>query len=210
MISILSQRAAARDASSRFTRSLELMGQANPTQRLAGIYGLEGLLREKTQDSAQLSGAIIEVFAEFVRRHAGIESKNALGLGIDVQAALTALGRAPEALAGLERPLDLHGISLREAYLPLCHFERAFLYECDFEGALLVGARLQGAWLARANFTRANLDGADLRGADLTGARGVDPAAIRDVKHDKETRWPQPHDFFGSANAASSSEWTRE
>ncbi|HEX8465282.1 MAG TPA: pentapeptide repeat-containing protein [Abditibacterium sp.] len=208
MPSILSQRAAARDASARYTRSLELLSAANPTERLAGIYGLEGLLREERGNEAPLSGAIIEVFSAFVRRHA---SPDVLGvsqrLSVDVQAALTALGRTPDVLAQLERPLDLHGINLREAYLPRCHFERAFLYDCDFEGALLIGANLRGAWLSRANLTRANLDGADLRGADLTGARGLNPSELQDVQWDETTRWPQPRDFRETFQPPFEAEW---
>lgn len=189
---ILSQRAAERDASQRFTQALEMMSDPLPTQRLAGIYALEGLANEETANSAQLRGAIVEVFSAFVRRRARWEvgfpplEKTAP----DVQAALMALGRAPRAFSDQDRPLDLHGIALREAYLPLCHFERAFLYDCDFEGALLVGAHLQGAWLARANLTRANLDGADLRGADLSGAKGLEPAELSGVIWDADTRWP--------------------
>lgn len=189
---VLSRRAAERDASLRFTCALEMMSDFLPTQRLAGIYALEGLLHEETENSGQLRDAIVEVLSAFVRRRARwqIGFPATEKTAPDVQAALVALGRAPRAFTGQDRPLDLHGIALREAYLPLCHFERAFLYDCDFEGALLVGAHLQGAWLARANLTRANLDGADLRGADLSGARGLDPAELSGIIWDADTRWP--------------------
>ena len=189
---VLSQRAAERDASLRFTRALEMLSDPLPTQRLAGIYALEGLAHEENENKDQLRDAIVEVLSAFVRRRARwqIGFSPAETTSPEVQAALVALGRAPRAFAEQDRPLDLHGIALREAYLPLCHFERAFLYDCDFEGALLVGAHLQGAWLARANLTRANLDGADLRGADLSGARGIDPSEISGVIWDADTRWP--------------------
>ncbi|PQV65143.1 Pentapeptide repeat-containing protein [Abditibacterium utsteinense] len=187
---VLAQRAQNRDASQRLTRALELLGEADLTQRLAGIYALEGLGRETGQEALQ--GAIIEVFSAFVRRRARWE----IGFApiettpTDVLAALSALGRAPQQGFSADKPLDLHGIALREAVLPFCCFERAFLYDCDFEGALLVGAKLRGAWLARANLTRANLDGADLRGADLTEARGLKPENLKGVLHDADTRWP--------------------
>ncbi len=186
---ILAQRAQTRDASLRFTRALELLGEDAATARIAGIYALESLARG---GEVRLRGAIIEVLSAFVRRRARWE----IGFppvertAADVQAALTALGRAPQDDLGADRPLDLHGIALREAYLPLCHFERAFLYDCDFEGALLVGAHLRGAWLARANLKRANLDGADLRGADLSGARGLTADSMGGVIWDADTRWP--------------------
>jgi len=190
MTSVLVERARSRDASSRFARALELLGAPCPTQRLAGIYALDGLWHEAGQDA--LHEAIIEVLSALVRRRAHWE----IGFppiqttAPDVLAALTALGRAPQKLLGADRPLDLHGIALREAYLPFCRFERAFLYDCDFEGALLVGAKLGGSWLARANLKRANLDGADLRGADLSGARGLVRRDLKDVLHDADTRWP--------------------
>ena len=187
---VLAARAQNSDASQRFTRALELLGAADLTARLGGIYALEGLGREPEQ--AARWGAIIEVLAAFVRRRARWE----IGFApiettpTDVLAALTALGRAPQEGFSADRPLDLHGIALREAILPFCRFERAFLYDCDFEGALLVGAKLRGAWLARANLTRANLDGADLRGADLTSARGLIAENLKGVLHDADTRWP--------------------
>lgn len=187
---VLAQRAQTRDASERFTRALELLSAANLTERLSGIYALDGLWHEPHQEN--LHDAISEVLSAFVRRRARWE----IGFAPlqttppDVLAALTALGRAPQNNVGAARPLDLHGIALRDAVLPFCRFERAFLYDCDLEGALLVGAQLRGAWLARANLKRANLDGADLRGADLSGARGVVRSDWKDVLHDADTRWP--------------------
>ena len=190
MTFVLSQRARSGDASQRFTRALELLRDADLTARLAGIYALEGLQRESGQET--LHGAISEVLSAFVRRRARCEIGFAPieSTPTDVLAALTALGRAPQNAARADRPLDLHGIALRDASLPFCRFERAFLYDCDFEGALLVGAKLRGAWLARANLTRANLDGADLRGADLTQARGLIAENLQGVLHDADTRWP--------------------
>lgn len=190
MTHVLAERARARDASARLMRALELLGSADGTSRLAGIYALDGLRHEPEQSA--LGDAITEVLSAFVRRRArwevGFPARQ--NTPADVTAALTALGRAPGAGGRADRPLDLHGIALREAYLPYSNFERAFLYDCDFEGALLVGANLRGAWLARAHLKRTNLDGADLRGADLTGARGLVLSDLQSVRHDAETRWP--------------------
>jgi uncharacterized protein YjbI with pentapeptide repeats len=188
MISVLAHRAQIRDASHRFTRSLEMLSAPLQTDKLAGIYALEALSREESD----LRGAITEVLSAFVRRRArwDVGFSPVETTSTEVQAALTALGRVPRESSEQDRPLDLHGISLREAVLPFCHFENAFLYDCDFEGALLVGAHLRGAWLSRANLTRANLDGADLRGADLSGVRGLSPASLEKVMWDNDTRWP--------------------
>lgn len=187
---VLAARAAHSDASNRFTRALELLGAAQLASRLAGICALEGLWHETQHQETH--DAILEVLSAFVRRRARWE----IGFAplqttpADVLAALTALGRAPQNGPGADRPLDLHGIALRDAVLPFCRFERAFLYDCDLEGALLVGANLRGAWLARSNLKRANLDGADLRGADLSGAHGVVRADWKEVRFDNDTRWP--------------------
>lgn len=190
MTFVLAGRARSNDASQRFARALELLGDAVLASRLAGIYALDGLAREAGQETLQ--SAIVEVLSALVRRRAHWEPGFAPieRTPTDVLAALTALGRAPQQNFGADRPLDLHGIALREASLPFCNFERAFLYDCDFEGALLVGAKLRGAWLARANLTRANLDGADLRGTDLRGARGLKPENLTGVLYDADTRWP--------------------
>ena len=187
---VLAERARSRDASERYTRALELLATAEMPTRLSGVYALDGLWHEADQEA--LHDAITEVLSAFVRRRARWE----IGFApiqttpADVLAALTALGRAPRRDTFTDRPLDLHGIALREAYLPFSRFERAFLYDCDLEGALLLGANLRGAWLARANLKRANLDGADLRGADLSDVRGLIVADLKDVKWDADTRWP--------------------
>lgn len=107
----------------------------------------------------------------------------------DVQAALAVLGRG--AVSAGEQPLDLHGISLRGAFLLGARFADAFLYDCDLEGALLQDADLRGAWLWRANLRRANLDGADLRGADLSGALHLKSQQLAAAICDGETRLPR-------------------
>lgn len=190
MASILSERARVRDASERFTWAIELLSAPRQSDKLAGIYALDGLMRES--NDGQLQGAVIEVLSAFVRRqaHYDVGFTPIQKTSAEVQAALTTLSRAQLSTSQTDRPLDLHGIALREAYLPLCYLERAFLYDCDLEGALLMGAHLRGAWLARCNLTRANLDKADLRGADLTDARGLVPENLDGVLWDADTRWP--------------------
>jgi len=71
------------------------------------------------------------------------------------------------------------------------HFDRAFLYDCDFEGALLVGARLEGAWLARTNLHNANLDEAHLEGADLSDVHHLTPSQLTLAFVDESTRLPR-------------------
>lgn len=187
MIEYLPPRFEAAEHSERFTDALELLGHPRQASRLAGIYALEALRREVPQ----MGGAVVEILSSFVRRQAAWDP----GFGepraasTEVQAALAALGRQTRS-QWEDRPLDLHGIALKEAYLPLAHFERAFLYDCNFEGALLVGARLDGAWLARTNLYNANLDDAHLEGADLSNARNLTKQQLSKVHIDSQTRLP--------------------
>jgi uncharacterized protein YjbI with pentapeptide repeats len=186
----LVERSLAREAAHRLEHSLLLLEAPTMQERIGGLYAFEGLSRE----AASLQETLLEVLSAFVRgRTTPVQSEADWTQGgridADVQAAITILGRCRSASL-IDRPLDLHGISLREVYLPFAQLEKAFLYECDLEGALLCNANLRGAWLWRANLTRVNFDGADLRGADLSGARGFKRNQVSSVISDNETRWP--------------------
>lgn len=180
----LVERAQTREASLRLERALESLESTKPSTRLAGVFTLESLARE----NASLGESLVDVLSALVRRRAGSLSAR---IDEEVQAALTVLGRASRSGAGWQRPLDLHGIALREAYLPLANLENAWLYDCDLEAALLCGANLRGAWLWRANLKRANFDDADLRGADLSGALNLTKEQIARAQFDEHTRWPE-------------------
>ena len=194
------QRTRARTNFGALSGALELLESPILLTRSSGIYALESLVREdpKTRES------VIEILAALVRRRAqAARSQTGTLAGErvpgDVQAALAVLGRI--ARADNSAPLDLHGISLREAFLPNAKFAGALLYECDLEGALLDSADLRGAWLWRTNLKRVNLDNADLRGADLSGARGLTTPQIEAAICDAETRLPVLDDERAPSNA---------
>lgn len=155
---------------------------------MSGIYALESLRRE----APETGGAIVEVLSAFIRREVGKKygSVPPPSASVEVQAALAVLGRPWHVTALTDKPLDLHGMALRHAYLPLVHFQRAFLYDCDLEGALLVGAHLQGAWFGRTNLRNANLDEAHLEGADLSTARNLKENQLKTALLDGNTRLP--------------------
>jgi len=188
-IDVLPPRFAAAAVSERLTTAIELLSASNEAKQLAGIYALESLRR----DDPESGGTVVEILSSFVRRHAAFDPVISVRrrAGIHVQAALSAIGAKPRDVRWENRPLDLHGIAIREAYLPLVHFERAFLYDCDFEGALLVGARLEGAWLARTNLHNANLDEAHLEGADLSDVHHLTPSQLTLAFVDESTRLPR-------------------
>ena len=187
-IAHLPARFAAAVNSERWTIANELLGGAVVSRRLAGIYALEGLRR----DSPELGSAVVDVLSTFVRREARWDATfgQAKNASTEVQAALAVLGRQWTDKGTAERPLDLHGMALRHAYLPLVHFENAFLYDCDLDSSLLVGAHLQGAWLGRTNLRNANLDGAHLEGADLSTARNLTNIQLRRAHLNVATRLP--------------------
>ena len=187
-IAHLPARFSAAASSERWTVATELLADPVGDRRLAGIYALEALRRE----SPDLGSAVVDVLSTFVRREARWDpafgqAKNA---STEVQAALAVLGRRWKDKHAAERPLDLHGMALRYAYLPLVHFQNAFLYDCDLECALLVGAHLEGAWLGRTNLRNANLDGAHLEGADLSTARHLTDVQLRRIYVNAATRLP--------------------
>ncbi len=193
----LASHAQARQKSERLTCAVELLAAAELARRLAGIYALEELCRESPGEQS----AVVEILTSFVRRLSAWDSALAgtrpQPASMEVQAALTAIGRRHWPFSAEEKPLDLSRIALREAYLPFSHFERAFLFDCDFEGALLVGAHLQGAWLARTNLKNANLDYAHLEGADLMDARNLGLEQLRRAHLDGATRLPDGSKFRG-------------
>ena len=189
MIDVLPPRFAAATISERLTTALELLSLPGLAEQLAGIYALESLRR----DDPESGGTVVEILSSFVRRRAAFDPVISVKrrAGMQVQAALSALGQKARDSRWENRPLDLHGIAIREAYLPLVHFERAFLYDCDLEGALLVGAHLEGAWLARTNLHNANLDEAHLEGTDLSDVHHLTPSQLTRAFIDSETRLPK-------------------
>jgi uncharacterized protein YjbI with pentapeptide repeats len=177
----------------RFTRAIDQLGHDQLDVRLGGIYALERIARDSSDDRATIG----EVLTAFVRSHApwpprlpgqyvataAIDEVPELQVrAADVQACLTVLGRggfAPSS-EGHDDRLDLHAVDLRHADLRGAHLQKARLYEAHLEAAWLFGAHLEEASLARAHLERAILHdahlekallhGAHLEGADLRGA----------------------------------------
>jgi hypothetical protein len=202
----------------RYTAAIEQLGNADSIAiRLGGIYALEQLAVDSGRRSDQAT--VVEVLSAFVRvtatppAHAvSLDSVGAAaspdadngemhggpGPAVDVQAALTVLGRLPHLehvpradLAGAYLPgadlgmadlagADLGGVDLTGAHLAQVDLTGAsllgatlidaYLGKATLTGAVLVEATLAGAVLARADLTNAALGEAILTGADLTMA----------------------------------------
>jgi hypothetical protein len=181
----------------RFTKAVEQLGQSGPEKvdmRLGAIYALERIMRDSAVDQA----AVIDILAAFIRVHApaptmpgSTVTPASYRLPVDIQAALTVLGRR-DATRGGDKPgpghfaFDLANVNLAHADLAHANLTNvnltsAHLTEADLADAHLDGARLNGADLTGARLNNAylnnatNLSGADLTdaslsGADLTGA----------------------------------------
>ncbi len=151
----------------RYVEAIKLLGSANRTERLGGIYALERIMRESEDDHA----AVVQVLAAHVRHEApGPGPEEAADMTHEhVQAALTVIGRRP---AREERfSIDLARTDLRGAFLVDARLEGALLDSARLERANMVGARLARAFLVGAALDGAFLVDARLEGAHLVGAR---------------------------------------
>ena len=164
----------------RFTRAVEQLGNGeNIHIRLGGIYALERIARDSQKDH----WTIMEVLTAFVRENAKrdkaaeeTEEKETPKFPIDIQAALTVIGRREFAHEDKNTPfLDLSGTDLRGADLVGMNLAGADLHGVNLSGVNLSdtnfsGIRIGGVIYNAADLSGANLSGANLFGADLGGA----------------------------------------
>jgi hypothetical protein len=193
----------------RYSKAIEHLGDDKLDVRLGGIYALEQLVADSENPRDQAT--IVEVLSAFVRVHSdplyqykASLTETAAELGepieeqrrradryvgelneppVDVQAAVTVLGRLPpreEVSRGDLTGANLLGVFLEQAdltgaLLRRTNLTRAWLFTADLTGAQLVGANLTeaqliGTELIGANLIEANLTDAKLAAANLTEA----------------------------------------
>src|SRR5882762_10275087 len=168
------QQQAARDllVSNQVSKGFEQLASDKMAMRLGGIYALEGVMNTSERPE-QYRGPVLEMLCAFVREYTigkTVSEKPA----IDIQAALTVIGRRkgqelPD-LAKVNIPgANLSRANLRGADLNSAFLNSAYLSRVDLNGAYLSGANLTGANLSRSNLRSADLSGANLRGANLIG-----------------------------------------
>jgi hypothetical protein len=112
---------------------------------------------------------------------------------IDLQVALTALGRRKCCREGADQLLDLHQTDLRGVNLI-----NAKMHRSNFSGAHLESADLSGANLEYADLSGANLSGANLKGTKLNNALTNSQTNVTDAVCDKNTDWPEGFDHRGA------------
>jgi hypothetical protein len=159
----------------RYTKAIEQLGSDKLDVRLGGIYALERIAVDSPRDHP----TVVEVLSAFIRErtssaprvrpakrktaHPLSLSYRAKKLSVDIQAALTVLGRLPSR-PDISRG-DLSGASLPGAQLSKANLTGACLSEADLTGAFLSGADLTRSFLIGTDLTGAYLFGADLTGA---------------------------------------------
>jgi uncharacterized protein YjbI with pentapeptide repeats len=161
----------------RFTKAVEQLASQEIAVRLGGIYALERIAKDSEKDH----WTIMEVLTAFVREPPPLKApleaekpllelptyiqktkddKQSQKLRIDIQAALTVIGRRD-----MEKDLENQKLDLRNADIA-----GANIREAQLQGVILRKANLQGANLEKANLQQANLIEANLQQANLTKA----------------------------------------
>jgi uncharacterized protein YjbI with pentapeptide repeats len=180
----------------RFTRAIAQLGDDKMEIRLGGIYALERIAHESSDEH----GPILEILTAYVRENAPWPPRqrpSATGAGpaaqpgheshiegtarnddmppeasVDIKAILSVLARR-DLRHEHDSPvrLDLARTNLRGAHAAGIDLRSANLAGVQLQGADLEGAQLQEANLAGAQLQGANLEGAKLRDANLIDAQ---------------------------------------
>ncbi|MFB2877236.1 pentapeptide repeat-containing protein [Floridanema aerugineum] len=161
-----------------FSKAIDHLGSEKLHVRIGAIYSLERIANDSSADYWR----IIEYLAAFIK--VNTEQMQPEGfynsmISLDIQTALTVIGRRnfkqdpPNATLNLTH-IDIQGANLSGAYLRRVNLYKANLQRCILFGANLQQANLpvvnlKGALLDGANLEEAWLDEANLQGADLSG-----------------------------------------
>jgi hypothetical protein len=111
----------------RYSKAVEQLGDDKLEVRLGGIYALERLMADSDRDQP----TILEVLAAWVRDRTDSrkvpEHEQPEKVPIDIQAAMTVIGRRRSLPVSVERPIDLCWTVLRQADLVEARLTRAEL-----------------------------------------------------------------------------------
>jgi len=153
--------------SDRYARAISLLGDAKPEIRLGGIFALDRLARQSTEDDSP----IIDVLAGYVRTYAPWPPSSEKRRDQDIITILRIIGRrsatqrlreqnilnfAETDLRGLVLDdLDLSGMNFTDA-----HLERSTLRHTRLKGSFLVGCHLENALVGSPDIDQVQIDGA--------------------------------------------------
>ena len=159
-------------ASERFTRAIDQLGNDRVEVQLGGIYGLEQIAQQVPDNRV----AVTQVLAAYLHRRsprlAKAPTQPAQRPAPEVQAALTILGRRWP-VSNADPPLDLSNLDLRGAFITQGDTVVDPTGRSEYKAANLSDADLSGTDLRGASFFGVDLEGARFRGADLRGATFV-------------------------------------
>jgi hypothetical protein len=154
--------------SDRYTKALSLLGEPQPELRLGGIFALERLARQSTEDD----GPMIDVLAAYIRLYAPWPPRKPEGRrDAEVVTSLRVLGRRTAAQRARESVIlnlsqtDLHGfvldnLNLRDIDFHEAHLEGSTLRGTSLAGSFLLGAHLEGALVASWDISQEQIDSA--------------------------------------------------
>jgi Pentapeptide repeats (8 copies) len=154
----------------RFSKAIEHLGNEKAIEvRLGGIYALEQI----AIDSAKYHWTIVEILSAFIREKRPLDSTDPVG--IDIQAALTIIGRRKVKQDPIGKYIDLRAVNLVEVEIQTANLSGANLTVANLKGAdlskaILIRSNLSGSILTCAYLNGANLSNAILSHADLHGA----------------------------------------
>lgn len=153
------------------------LNEPNLEVRLGAIYALERIAQDSIRDHIQ----IVEILCAYVRQNSPCRellppevSENRVIPRIDIQTAITVLGRRPRVGIDLEnrfkKRLDLRNCDLSGINFELSEFSGTLFNQSKLEGAVLNKARMLGSDLRRTNLRFATFWETDLTGARLDDA----------------------------------------
>jgi hypothetical protein len=161
----------------RFNKAMENLGKEDTqfvTSRIGSVHALERIAK----DSAYDHWTVMEVLTGWIRqRYTWVgQAHHEVDLPpVDIQAALTALGRREYRRERTDQHLDLHQTDLRGFNLIHAKMQRA-----NFSGAHLEFANLESADLSSAN----------LKGTKLNNARTNNQTNVTNAVYNADTEWP--------------------
>jgi hypothetical protein len=193
----------------RFSKAVEMLGNAQPDVRVGAIYALERIARDSRKDH----WTVMEILTAYLKDRFPINERTerepsksepfSERADKDLQAAISAIARRrwlntePDRidLAGLNlslimashgkfKDVSFNGSNLNKAALVFADLRYAALLHVDLRNANLLEARLNGAYMAEADLRGAHFQGADFENTILSNANlcGVNLSDVKNLR----------------------------
>jgi uncharacterized protein YjbI with pentapeptide repeats len=156
----------------RFKHSIKQLTARELKTRVFAIYELEEIVRFHPQfhwEGMQILVNFVQntISSKDDKRFPSSEllkngSNQTSGIKVDIQAALTVIGRRDVSQDLTEEMLDLSYVDIRGANLDNANLQRVILYRANLAGVSLIRANLCGTVLSAANLAGANLSQANM------------------------------------------------